>query len=256
MPRWLTATTLILGLMALLLLGGCNGCGGGPERTVLRGGTRHLPLLHDRVLRYQETENGKTTPYTVRMIYAGGDRVRVYDLQYKGVERGFSSLLSNGMQVYFETQQPLTAVLDAPQYREMWLDENLDEGASWDEEMMGTSVVFAGYETVTVPAGTYQNCYKTVSTVQPVYLDSLKAFYNRSEMTDAEFKQLAARANLVVVRWFATRVGLVKEQIGDPEHVRELVAVEREGIGETVAPPEESSIPDTIPEPSTPDSGE
>jgi hypothetical protein len=32
----------------------------------------------------------------------------------------------------------------------------------------------------------------------------------------------------VVQRWFAPGVGLVKEQLGTPEHVRELVAIVRE----------------------------
>ena len=73
-------------------------------------------------------------------------------------------------------------------------------------------------------------------------------------MTDAQFAELAKRApTLVIIRWFAPGVGLVKEQIGDPTHYRELVAVDREGTGVDSSP---KLRVDTISEPSTPDSGE
>lgn len=243
MRRRLTVACFTAGAFMVLMLAGCNGCNG-PERTVLRGGTVHLPLAHNRVLRYQETEDGKVTRYTIRMIYAGGEKIRVYDLEWKGLEHGFSSLLSSGAKVYYETQQPLTAVVDQSHYRELWIDEDANEGADWNSDDVGINTVFAGYETVTVPAGTYADCYKTVSTVQPVYLDSLKAALERSEMSADVYHDLVQRAGLVVIRWFAAGVGLVKEQIGEPTHVRELVAVERDGMG-AVNPPVQTTPSDS-----------
>jgi len=245
MPRRLIFSALFVGMTMVVMIGGCGGCHEGPERTVLRGGTDHLPLRHDRLLRYRETENGVTANYTVRMVYAGGNRIRVYDLESECIQHPFSSLLSMDKKVYYETQQPLTAVTDQPHYRELWLDEDADEGANWDSEDTGTTTVFEGYEPVTVPAGAFPSCYKTITTVQPVYLDSLRAYHGRSEMDDATFDKLSARAGMVTIRWFAPDVGLVKEQIGDRSHVRELVAVEREGIGLDNPPKEETTPSDS-----------
>ena len=70
--------------------------------------------------------------------------LRVYDLEYKGVERGFSSLLSDGTRVCFETLHPFTAVTDLPHYRELWVDESLEQGASWDEESLGHELRLRG----------------------------------------------------------------------------------------------------------------
>lgn len=217
--------------LCLLLL--ISGCGGGPERAVLRGGTEHLPLLNDRMMRFRERRGQDEHTYTMQMRYAGGKVVRVFPVLYNGIDLGHSVFRSNGTRVYFCTDKPLTAMMSLPEYRQLWVDETAKEGEEWEDEDMGTKTLFEGYETVTVPAGTYERCYQTVTVVQPAFMDSLNAWKERGEMPPEEYDDWASHAHDRIVRWFAPGVGLVKEQINEGDLTRELVAVVKPGTGKT-----------------------
>ena len=54
-------------------------------------------------------------------------------------------------------------------------------------------------------------------------------FDERGEIDEESYQKQLEYAKLVIVRWFAPEVGLVKEQIGSPDFTRELVAVENKG---------------------------
>jgi hypothetical protein len=223
-------------LFVFLLVAGC----GGPERVALRGGTEHLLLLHRRTLRYEERLGSEARRFTIRMFYSGGREVRAYDLQVKGLDLGHCRFISKGQQVFFETNQPATALTDVPEFRQLWVDETANPGDGWEDSDTGTETVVAPSETVTVPAGTYQDCYKTVTTGTSALLDSLTAWHERGTLEDEVFESQMGAAQMPVVRWFASGVGLVKAQFGDPDHVRELVAVVEQGIGRVdIETPEE-----------------
>jgi hypothetical protein len=207
------------------------GCSIGVDRILLRGGTEHLLLLNNRVMKYQEREGAKIKPYTMTMLYAGGVSVRVFETRFKGVDFGECKFISRGPQVFFSTSRPLTAVREVPDCRQLWVNEEAKEGESWEDDDTGTQTMFAGYESVTVPAGTYDRCYKTVTTVVPALAESLKVWHNSGVLTDRQFEQQEVIAKMTIVRWFASGVGLVKEQLGESDHVRELVAVEQPGVG-------------------------
>jgi len=215
----------------LLLFPVLAGCGGGPERVVLKGGTEHLPLLDGRTLSYRERENTEEHTYTVQMRYAGGKTTRVYPLLFKGIKMGHCVFRSDGKQVIFSTDKPLTALMSLPEYRQIWVDEAAKIGDEWNDMDTGTKTMLAGFETVTVPAGTYENCYKTVTTVLPVFLDSLQAWRERGDLSDDEYRDWQADSKDIIVRWFASGVGLVKEQINSSDHTRELVSVVKTGTG-------------------------
>lgn len=214
-------------LFVFVLLLGC----GGPERVPLRGGTEHLLLLHNRVLRYEERYHRELKTFTMRMHYAGGRSVRVYSLQMKGADWGNCSFISSGSQVFFETNKPSTALQDVPEFRQLWINEELSVGDGWEDQDTGTQTVVAPSETITVPAGTFENCYKTVTTGTQELLDSLQSWHEKALLADEDFETQLKRARIPVVRWFASGVGLVKEQIGGPEWVRELSAIEKMGTG-------------------------
>jgi hypothetical protein len=220
---------LTRGLFLLLILG-IAGCGG-PKRIVLRGGTVHMPLLDGRVLRYQEQIGGKTHDYTLHLRYAGGRQVRAYQATFDGINLGDCMFLSSGPKVTFSTTKPVTAMTALAEYRQVWVDDTAQQGDEWYDGDMGTQTVFAGYETVTVPAGTYENCYKTVTTVVPAFVDSLDKWEGRGSMSKEEHDEWAKDVNDVTVRWFASGAGLVKEQLNGPEHTRELVAILEPGTG-------------------------
>jgi len=221
------ATLALIGFLALLPLG-CRG----PERVVLRGGTEHLPLLHDRLLRYQERRGGETIDYTMELKYHGGRAVREFGAEFKGIEMGRCNFISKGQLVYFETNRPLTAGDVLPEYRQLWVDESADQGDSWDDYDTGTVTVYAGREPVSVAAGNFNDCYKTVTTALPSLADSLKAFLDRDEMHREEFDRESQNAKMTIVRWFAPGVGLIKEQFDSPDYERELVEIVRPGVGQ------------------------
>jgi len=218
-----------------MLLSGC----GGPERAPLRGGTEHLLLLHGRELRYEERVGEEVKPYTLRLTYSGGDMVRVFEAQFRGLDFGRCSFISNRTQVFFETNRPTTALQELPEYREAWVDEEAKPGDVWLNEDTGTETAFAGYESISVPAGTFSECYKTVTVGSETLLDSLEVWLARGAIEQGEYDAQMAAAEVVVVRWFASGVGLVREQIGNSDHVRELVAVVRPGTGRVDLPPTE-----------------
>jgi hypothetical protein len=223
-------------LFVFLVLAGC----GGPERVPLRGGTEHLLLLHRRTLRYVERNGPEQRSFTMRMFYSGGREVRAYELQVKGLDLGRCRFVSRGTQVFFETNKPATVFADVPEFRQLWVDETAGPGDDWTDGDTGTQTVVAPAETVTVPAGTYENCYKTVTTGTQALLDSLTAWHERGALPDDIFESEMKAARTPVIRWFASGVGLVKQQMGDPDHVWELVAVSEQGTGKVdVEAPEE-----------------
>jgi hypothetical protein len=220
----------------VLILAGC----GGPERVALRGGTEHLPLLHHRTLRYIERKGSEEHRFTMGMIYSGGRSVRSYEVRMKGLDLGHCRFISKDQRVYFETNQPTTALLDVPEFRQLWVDETADAGDGWQDQDTGTETVVAYSETVTVPAGTFKDCYKTVTTGSAELMDSLTAWRERDVLPREVFQSEVAAARAPVVRWFAAGVGLVRVQFGGPDHLWELEAVADTGSGRTeVETPEE-----------------
>ncbi len=231
-------------LCALVLLVGCTK---GPERVAFLGGTSHMPLREERLLRYQEQRAGELRDYKLSMFYSGGHRSKVYALRFKGATFGECEFISKDSSVYFSTTEPLTAMVprgSAPEWRELWVDETARYGETWVNDETGTQTVYAGNETLEVPAGTFANCYKTVTEAVPELADSLLMRRDRGDLTGPEYERELANTKFVVVRWFAPGVGLIREQVGS-EIIRVLAEVEKEGRGlvDTV-----ETTPVTIPE--------
>lgn len=223
----------VLLLLLALMAASC----GGPERVVYRAGTQHFPLLHDRLLRYQERTGNSSREFTLLFRYAGGRSIRVYQGIYKGIEPPQCNFLSRDSVVTLETPFPLTTSEYLPAYRQVWVDEMAEVGDFWIDEDTATETAFAGFEDVTVAAGSYLRCYKTVTVALPELADSLSARHERGDLPEREYSRQLANAKLVIVRWFAAGVGLVKEQIGSDEHVRELLEIVNPGRGEDYVPP-------------------
>jgi hypothetical protein len=214
------------------------GCMPGPAKVPLRGGTLHLPLLNGRILKYQERVGADMHDYTVKFTYWGGLETRVFDAQFKGIEGGQCRFLSHGGLVYFSTTRPFTALRDVPEFRQLWVDDSAAAGDTWEDQDTGTQTTFVGYEKVIVPAATFERCYKTVTTALPALIDSIEAWYSRGLIDEQDRQDRRSVADLTVTRWFAAGIGLVKEQIGDENHVRELVKLVNPGRGAADAPPE------------------
>lgn len=214
-----------------------SACGDVVTRDVYRGGTEFMPLLDGRIMRYQEKGNGETYDYTLTMRYIGGRAWKVFTCEdevtpYSGIE-----FTSNGSVVEAATGVGFTSMESRQHvgaFNQVWIDEKADPDSGWYDEQLGTETIEAGYETVTVPAGTFENCLKTVATPVPAVMDSVEARYQRGDSDEKLYLEEKRVVNWQTVRWFAHGVGLVKEQLGPPGEikiVRELLAVEAEGGG-------------------------
>lgn len=221
---------------ALIILALLTVSCGGPRRVPLRGGTEHLLLLDGRVLQYHEVRDGKTREFTLTLHFNGGTLAREFAAEFRGLKMGACSFISTDTQVIFETMQPFTAMAVLPEYRQVWVDETAQFGDAWQDLDVGTETVFAGLETITVPAGTFADCYKTVTVTLPALQDTLAAWRAGGIINEADYEQMTANAELTIIRWFAAGVGLIKEQIGGSNHVRELTAILATGKGKMDVP--------------------
>jgi hypothetical protein len=221
----------LLSLLLFLIL--ISGCSEAYKRTVPRAGTEFMPLYEDRQLRYRVIDYGDTYEYSMKLRYLGGEEYKVFKATVvEGEAPGGLEFSSHEQQVTAITQFTLTSLespLQKGEFSQIWIDEALQPGGYWTDFDTGTQTVFAGYEDVIVPAGTYTDCYKTVTEALPVLVDSIRARFERGEMDEEMLAQQSDNAKLIVLRWFAKDVGLVKEQVGTARFVRELLAVENEG---------------------------
>ena len=208
------------------------GCGESYKREAPRGGTEYFPLYEDRQLRYRVIEYGKSSEYSMKLRFLGGDQYKVFAASFEGKAPGGIEFRSHGQQLEAITQYSYTS-LESPEkkseFSQMWIDESLEPGGFWSDTDTGTQTVFAGYEDVTVPAGTFTDCYKTVTEALPELPDSINARFDRGEMDGEMLAQQLDNAKLVIIRWFARGVGLVKEKVGTSRFERELLAVENKG---------------------------
>lgn len=227
-------TLALIALTAALLWGGCGEL---PERKVYRSGTDFFPLLEGRKLRYRESADGETREYTMTFRYIGGREWKVYEVKGDDLPYGAIEFQSDGRIVEAVTMLSMTSLesrLHTGQFNQVWLDDGVSEDSAWQDFAPGTETLVAGFETVTVPAGRYEECLMTVTTPLPEVKDSVEARYNRDEMKEPAYLRERELANWQTMRWFAHGVGLVKEQIGPPGEiriVRELLAIEEEGYG-------------------------
>ncbi len=213
--------------MIALLGAGLVGCREPAPKPKLLG-TSHLPLRENRIWTYREKRDGREEKYSLAVRFLGGDRYQVFRAVVKGIDLGEIAFVQVDSIVYFETTKPLTQLespLRVPVFRQVWVDENAARGDSWDDTDTGTRTLYAGLDSVTVPAGHYSNCYKTITESLPELADTLALRYARGEISAEELSRQTANSKLVVVRWFAPDIGLVKEQIGHSDFVRELLAV-------------------------------
>lgn len=232
----LSKLSLVLHLLASALI--LSGCGSVPERKLYRGGSDHLPLLDGRVMRYRERADGESTEYSLTLKFLGGRTWKVYEATDDDIPYGVIEFSSDGKIVEVATLTSLTSLesrKDISFFDQVWVDEGADVDSVWTDPTVGTESLVAGYETVTVPAGTYEECLKMVATPLPELMDSVNARYERDESDEQLYLEEKEAAGWQTVRWFAHSVGLVKEQIGppgDPRIVRELIAVVAEGAGD------------------------
>lgn len=196
-----------------------------------------MPLLDGRKLRYINKEAGDTYEYTLTLKYIGGRDWKVFTTEDEDIPYGAIEFTSNGIVVETSTLVSYTSLESrrvVSSFNQVWVDEDARVDSIWFDEQPGTETLVAGFETVTVPAGTYEECMKTVATPLPEIADSVEARYQRGDASEEQYIKEREVVNWQTVRWFAHGVGLVKETLGPPGEVkvsRELLAIESEGAG-------------------------
>jgi len=225
--------TLLFLAVSLLI----SACGEAPSRVVFRSGTEFMPLLDGRKLRYRQNDEGETSEYSLTLKYIGGRQWKVYTTEDDNLPYGAIEFSSNGTIVEAVTLISFTSLESrklVSAFNQKWVDAGAELDSVWFDEVPGTETLVAGYETVTVPAGKFENCLKTVVTPLPEIKDSVEARYQRGDSDEKLYIEEREVASWQTVRWFAHGVGLVKEQIGpmgDAKIIRELIALDSEGVG-------------------------
>lgn len=207
------------------------------ERKPYRGGIEFLPLLENRILEYRESADGEETIYELKFHYIGGREWKVYTVTGDNSPYGGFELQSDGVLVEAVSNLSYTSLEprdEVAEYAQVWVDDGAEVDSAWIDPTPGTETIVAGFETVSVPAGRFEECLKTVVTPLPEVKDSVEARYARGALNEDQYLREREYAAWQTVRWFAAEIGLVKEQLGPPGQariVRELLAVKSEGVG-------------------------
>ncbi len=182
-------------------------------------GIAYLPLRDGQTYTYQRQCNEQTEQLTRRLRIIKGDietpEFRVFE---KGGESFDQFLRHQGNAVVHLTEKPparLEEFDEGQLYLSTWLLDGATRGDYWEDEETGLRTAVAGFESVTVLAGTFDDCIKTVTEPTDILLEVIE---KRGEQNRLSAEQIAVElenARELCIRWFARGVGLVKEEKGD-----------------------------------------
>ena len=192
------------------------------KRTVELGedyGITYLPLRDGQTYTYQRQCGEETKQLTRRLRIVKGD---IENPEFRVIEKGGDSfdqfLRHQGNAIVHLTEKPLERLEDLGEgqlYLSTWLLDGAMSGDYWEDNETGLRTAVAGFESVTVPAGTFGDCIKTVTEPTAILLEVVE---KRGEQTGLSAEQIAIElenARELCIRWFARGVGLVKEVKGD-----------------------------------------
>ncbi len=182
-------------------------------------GITYLPLRDGQTYTYQRQCDGSTEQLTRRLRIIKGDietpEFRVFE---KGGESFDQFLRHQGNAVVHLTEKPparLEEFDEGQLYLSTWLLDGASPGSYWENEETGLRTAVAGFESVTVLAGTFDDCIKVVTEPTDILLEVIE---KRAEQRGLSAEQIAVElesAKELCIRWFARGVGLVKEEKGD-----------------------------------------
>ena len=182
-------------------------------------GMAYLPLRDGQTYTYQRQCGDNTEQLTRRLRFIKGDietpEFRVFE---KGDESFDQFLRHQGNAVVHLTVKPPARLMPLGEghfYLSTWLLDDASPGTYWEDEETGLRTAVAGFESVTVPAGTFDDCIKTVAEPTEILLEVIEKRGEQNGLSAEEITVELESARELCIRWFAWGVGLVKEEKGD-----------------------------------------
>lgn len=180
-------------------------------------GIAYLPLRDGQKYTYSRQCGDESEQFSVELKFVEGDLATP---EFRVINRDGSDIFLRRQRdaVVCLTDAPLGRLkeLAAGQlYLSTWLLDGTTTGTYWEDEETGLRSAVAGFESVTTPAGAFDDCIKI--TIEPTDI-LLEVMRLRAEQQGRSAHEIAAELNAaaeVRVRWFAQGVGLVKETHGN-----------------------------------------
>ncbi|MBU1707197.1 hypothetical protein KKB28_04705 [bacterium] len=182
-------------------------------------GIAYLPLRDNQTFTYQRQCGDNTEQVTRELRLVKGD---LETPEFRIIEKDGESfdqfLRHQGNAVVYLTEKPLARLEDFAEgqlYLSTWLLDGATNGDYWEDEETGLRTAVAGFESVTVPAGTFEDCIKTVVESTDLLLEVIEKRGEQSGLSEEMLAVELEDAKELCIRWFAWGVGLVKEEKGD-----------------------------------------
>jgi len=180
-------------------------------------GITYLPLRDGQKYTYSRQYGDESEQFSVELKFVEGD---LASPEFRVINRdGRDTFLRRQRDaVVCLTDAPLGRLQELPAgqlYLSTWLLDGATAGVFWEDDETGLRSAVAGFESVTTPAGTFDDCIKI--TVEPTDI-LLEVMRLRAEQQGRSPHEIAAELHAaaeVRVRWFARGAGLVKETHGN-----------------------------------------
>ena len=182
-------------------------------------GIVYLPLMDAQTYTYQRQCGENTEQLTHRLRIVKGDlEAPEFRVIVKGAESFDQFLRHQRNAVVHLTEKPLARLMELNEgqlYLSTWLLDSASRGDYWEDEETGLRTAVAGFESVTVLAGTFDDCIKTVTEPTDILLEVIEKRGKQNGLSAEQIAVELENARELCIRWFARGVGLVKEEKGD-----------------------------------------
>lgn len=202
-----------LGLTTVLAIVSCSSPS---AKLPTNHGIPYLPLRDGMKYVYQRECDGRVEPITMALQFVKGD-LETPEFRVDAPSVGDMFLRRQGNVVVCLCERPQARLKELPEgelYLSTWLLDGAAPGTFWEDEDTGLRTAVAGYEAVTTPAGTFDDCIKVTIEATEMLWEVTKERIRRDKLSPEQEDAVCEGLSYVCIRWFARGVGLVKEEHG------------------------------------------
>jgi hypothetical protein len=200
-------------LTAIFAIEACSSPGG---KLAENRGITYLPLRDGMKFVYQRACGEQVTQAEWTLQFVKGD-IETPEFRVTGAGTGDMFLRRQGNAVVCLMEKPPARLKELPEgelYLSTWLLDGATPGTFWEDEDTGLRTAIAGFEAVTTPAGTFNDCIKVTIEATEVLWEATEERIRRENLSLEQEDAICEALSFVCVRWFARGAGLVKEERG------------------------------------------
>jgi hypothetical protein len=202
-----------LALLIVLLAAACSKPGGKLGNDY---GIAYLPLRDGQKFVYQRDCGGRAERIIRELSLVRGD-LETPEFRVNEVGAGDMFLRRQGNAVVCLSDKPrarLKMLGEGELYLSTWLLDGATPGTFWEDEDTGLRTAVAGFESVTTPAGTFDDCIKVTIEATEILWQVTEERIRRENLSPEQEDAISEALAQVCIRWFARGIGLVKEEDG------------------------------------------